>query len=126
MRKFKITVDGQPYVVEVEEVSVDANVEITKKSEPAAAKATAPVKARTEAAKPDVTAVTGEKIIAPMPGTILDLKFKDGDTVKKGDVIVILEAMKMENEIVSTVEGVIKYAVSKGANVATGDTIAVL
>ena len=124
MRKFKITVDGQPYVVEVEEVSLDSTVEIVKTEPVKVAKpAVAPASAPAPVAN---VANSGEKVVAPMPGTILDLKFKDGDTVKKGDVIVILEAMKMENEVVSTADGVIKYSVSKGANVATGETIATL
>lgn len=120
MRKFKITVDGQPYVVEVEEVAVDETVEITK-TEPK------PVAKAVEKPAPSVNvANSGAKLVAPMPGTILDLKFKDGDAVKKGDVVVILEAMKMENEIVANTDGVIKYAVTKGATVATGDVIATL
>ena len=122
MRKFKITVDGQPYVVEVEEVETDAVVEVEKKAPVAKAAAPAPAPA---APKANVSN-SGVKLVAPMPGTILDLKFKDGDTVKKGDVVVILEAMKMENEVVANADGVISYAVAKGATVATGDTIATL
>ena len=122
MRKFKITVDGQPYVVEVEEVEANEAVEVVKQ-EPVkvAAKPAAPA----PAPKANVEN-SGTKLLAPMPGTILDLKFKDGDTVKKGDVVVILEAMKMENEVVANADGVISYAVAKGATVATGDTIATL
>ena len=120
MRKFKITVDGQPYVVEVEEVSSDEVVEVVKQ-EPVKVAKPAPA----PAPKANVSN-SGVKLVAPMPGTILDLKFKDGDTVKKGDVVVILEAMKMENEVVANADGVISYAVSKGATVATGDTIATL
>lgn len=126
MRKFKITVDGQPYVVEVEEVAASETVEIVK-TEPV--KVAAPSPQPKPEAKPQPSANvanSGIKLVAPMPGTILDLKFKDGDSVKKGDVVVILEAMKMENEIVATDDGVIKYAVSKGASVQTGDTIATL
>ncbi len=120
MRKFKITVDGQPYVVEVEEVASDEVVEVVKQ-EPAKVAVKAPAPA------PKANVVNGGvKLLAPMPGTILDLKFKDGDTVKKGDVVVILEAMKMENEVVANADGVISYAVAKGATVATGDTIATL
>lgn len=121
MRKFKITVDGQPYVVEVEEVASDATVEVVKTAEPAKVAAPAPAPAPVSNVKNSGTA-----LVAPMPGTILDLKFKDGDAVKKGDVVVILEAMKMENEVVANADGVIKYAVAKGATVATGDTIATL
>lgn len=127
MRKFKITVDGQPYVVEVEEVAASETVEIVKTEPVKVAAPTPQPKPAQPASQPSANvANSGIKLVAPMPGTILDLKFKDGDSVKKGDVVVILEAMKMENEIVATDDGVIKYAVAKGANVQTGDTIATL
>ena len=61
-----------------------------------------------------------------MPGTLLDFKVANGATVKKGDVIIILEAMKMENEIVAPSDGKISFVASKGASVNTGDALAVI
>jgi len=68
--------------------------------------------------------VSGETISAPMPGTILDVKVSEGQSVKSGDILFILEAMKMENEIVSPKDGVVnKIHTSKSSNVNTGDAL---
>lgn len=119
MRKFNVTVEGKMYEVEVEEVavgSIPASVVSPVASPvPQAIVKTAPV----------ADATTGEKLLAPMPGSILELKFKNGDTVKKGEVVILLEAMKMENDIVANCDGVITYIVSKGVNVNSSDVIAV-
>jgi biotin carboxyl carrier protein len=61
-----------------------------------------------------------------MPGTILGLKVTDGTTVKKGQSILVLEAMKMENDIAANADGVITFSVAKGASVSTGDLLAVI
>ena len=92
------------------------------------AAAPAPVAAPAPAAKPAAKAVAGgTKINSPMPGTILDLKCKVGDTVKKGTILLILEAMKMENEIIAPVDGTVKQiAVNKGASVSSGDLMVVI
>ena len=132
MRKFNVTVDGKMYEVEVEEVAVGSAA--PKKVAPvtAAPKASAPVAPAPVAKKEPVSAPApaapagGTKLLAPMPGAILDLKFSNGQTVKKGEVVLILEAMKMENEVVSTADGVITYSVSKGSNVNCVDVLAVL
>ena len=64
---------------------------------------------------------------APLPGNVFAIKVKEGDAVKAGDVLVIIEAMKMENEVCAPSDGVVKQiAVSKGALVATGDTLVVI
>ncbi|MEG2702873.1 MAG: biotin/lipoyl-containing protein, partial [Clostridia bacterium] len=69
----------------------------------------------------------GEKESAPMPGTILDVKVAQGASFKKGDVLLILEAMKMENEIMAPRDGVVKQIVTtKGASVNSGDTLMVI
>lgn len=114
MRKFRINVNGNFYEVEVEEVGG------TTASAPVAAPAPAPVAAPAPAAAPaGSTAVS-----APMPGRIVSVKVNVGDSVNEGDVLCILEAMKMENEIMAPSAGkVVAVNVSGGDNVNTGDTL---
>ncbi|MDO4349584.1 MAG: biotin/lipoyl-containing protein, partial [Eubacteriales bacterium] len=69
----------------------------------------------------------GEKVTAPMPGTVLDVKVSQGASVKKGDILLILEAMKMENEIMAPCDGTVKQVVvNKGASVNSGDALIVI
>ena len=118
MRKFNITVNGVSYEVEVEEVAAGSA------SAPAAPVAAAPA---APAAAPKAAAVAGTKINAPMPGTVLDVKVAAGKTVKKGDILLILEAMKMENEILAPADATVaQVLVSKGASVSSGDVLCVL
>ena len=137
MRKFAITVNGNTYEVEVEEIGgapVYAAAPVAAPAAPvaapapvAAAPAAAP-KAAAPAAAPKAAAPAGaagaNKVNAPMPGTILDVKVSVGQSVKNGDVLCILEAMKMENEIAAPCDGVIaSINVTKGATVNTGDVL---
>ena len=117
MKNLKITVNGVTYDVQVEEVGGVASAPV------AAPVAAAPVAA--PAAAPAAAPVAGaESIDAPMPGTILDIKVKAGDSVKKNDVLMVLEAMKMENEIVAPRDGVIAaVCVSKGEAVNSGSAL---
>ena len=126
MRQFNITVNGVAYQVSVDEVAAGAAAPVAAPAPVAAAPA--PVAAPAPAAKPAAKAVAGgTKINYPMPGTILDLKCKVGDTVKKGTILLILEAMKMENEIIAPVDGTVKQiAVNKGASVSSGDLMVVI
>ena len=112
MRKFNVNVNGKIYVVEIEETGAPV-VEAPKAEAPkVAAPAPAP-------------AVSGGSVNveAPMPGTILDVKVQVGATVKAGDILCILEAMKMENEILAPQDGTVKSVVTKGSTVNTGDIL---
>lgn len=136
MRKFLINVNGNQYEVEVEEITGGASsqpqvstpqpqVQAVPKVEKPAPQPTKEPKA--EAPKKVVAAAGQEVVKAPMPGTVLNVNVKEGETVKEGQVLLILEAMKMENEIVAPRDGkVIGIAVSKGASVNTGDDMVVI
>ena len=116
MKNYKVIVNGTAYEVAVEEISA-ADVNTAAAPAPAAP-AAAPAPAAPAAA------ANGEKVTAPMPGTILDVKVTEGQTVKSGDVLVILEAMKMENEILAPCDGTVAgLSVTKGAAVESGAVI---
>lgn len=135
MRKFNIKVNGQAYEVEVEEVAggfAPAPV-VPVAAAPATAvapvAAPAPEKAEVKAAPapaPVAAPSGGTQLKAPMPGTVIDFKATNGAAVKKGQTVLILEAMKMENEIVAPADGVITFVASKGASVNTDDLLAVI
>ena len=126
MRTFNITVNGQTYVVDVEEVGgVQTAAPVRAAAPVAAAPVAAPAAAPKAAAAAPVAG--GEPVKAPMPGNILDVKVKVGDTGKAGTVLCGLEAMKMENEIPAPKDGkVAQVVVTKGATVGAGDTLVVL
>lgn len=108
MRNYRVNVNGTEYEVAIEEISASE-----VKTAPAAKAAPAPK-----------AAGAGEKVTAPMPGNILAVNVAAGQTVKSGDVLMILEAMKMENEIMAPKAGkVTAVTVSKGSTVATGDVL---
>lgn len=135
MRKFNIKVNGQAYEVEVEEVAGGFApapvVPVAAAPAPAVAPiaAPAPEKAEAKAAPapaPVAAPAGGTQLKAPMPGTVIDFKATNGAAVKKGQTVLILEAMKMENEIVAPADGVITFVASKGASVNTDDLLAVI
>ncbi|MDY5797120.1 MAG: biotin/lipoyl-containing protein [Eubacteriales bacterium] len=135
MRKFNIKVNGQAYEVEVEEVAGGFApapvVPVAAAPAPAVAPVAAPAPEKAEAkAAPAPAHVAapagGTQLKAPMPGTVIDFKATNGAAVKKGQTVLILEAMKMENEIVAPVDGVITFVASKGASVNTDDLLAVI
>ena len=118
MRKFLVNVNGASYEVMVEEIN-GAAAPVAAPAPVAAAPAAAPV-AAAPAAAPVAAAAGQESVESPMPGNILAINVKAGDAVKKGAVLMILEAMKMENSITSDVAGTIKQIlVQEGDNVAT-------
>ena len=123
MKKYNITVNGTTYEVIVEEAGETASAPVAPVSAPtpAAAPAAAPA---VKAAPVQSGAQGANKITAPMPGTILDVKVSVGQTVKKGDVVCVLEAMKMENDIPSSCDGVVaSISVQKGSSVNANDVI---
>ena len=132
MRKFNITVNGIAYEVEVEEVGAPESITPVRAAAPAAPAPAAPAapaapKAAAPAAPKAAAPANGTKVSAPMPGTILDVKVQTGASVKKGDILVILEAMKMENEILAPQDGTVaQVSVAKGASVNSGDVLVVL
>ena len=113
MKKYRVTVNGTVYEIELEELIGTAPA-------PAAAAPAAPAPA---AAAPE----GGEQVTAPMPGTILSINVAAGDTVKRGQVLMILEAMKMENEIMCPCDGkVASVNTSKGGTVESGTLLCVI
>ena len=128
--KYKVTLNGRTYEVEVEagKAMLLSEYEAVAPA-PAAAPAAAPVAAAPAAAAPAAPVVTGagEAINAPMPGNILKVNVKVGDAVKSGAVLVVLEAMKMENEIMASKDGTVtQVLVSKGSTVDTGAPLVVI
>lgn len=126
--KYWVTVNGKKFEVEVDQATDGQAVNASGNSSTAAGRTANPaVPASTPAVSPVTPAKPGdgESILAPMPGTILDIKVSEGQSVKKGDVLFILEAMKMENEIMAGHDGtVVKITVASGASVKTGDSLA--
>lgn len=124
MKNYRITVNGTSYDVSVEELSggaapVAAPVAVAPVAAPAPAAPAAPA--------PAAGGAGSVKVSSPMPGKILAVKANVGDSVKKGQVILILEAMKMENEVVAPEDGTIaSIDVTVGASVESGDTLATL
>ena len=116
----KVTVNGTEYTVEWEKpVEEKPVVKVQPAAKPAAAPAAAPA--------PSAAPVSGNAIKTPLPGVIIDVKVNVGDTVKKGDTVVVLEAMKMENNINADRDGkVVAIQVAKGDTVADGAALIVL
>ena len=128
--KYKVTLNGRTYEVEVEagKAMLLSEYEAVAPA-PAAAPAAPAAAPAAPAAAPAAPAVTGsgEAVNAPMPGNILKVNVKAGDAVKSGTVLVVLEAMKMENEIMAPKDGTVtQVLVSKGSTVDTGAALVVI
>lgn len=133
MKQFNITVNGKSYLVEVEDIGNNPSVlsPVTRESEPtpkakpaSATPKTSQAVAPKTPAKPTEASGNGTTLTAPMPGTILDIKVSVGQEVNKGDVLLILEAMKMENEIMAPESGkIIAIHVDKSASVNTSELL---
>lgn len=120
MKNLKITVNGVAYDVQVEEVGGAVS------SAPAAAAPTA-APAAPAAPKAAPAAAGGESVDSPMPGTVLEIKVKVGDSVKAGDTLIVLEAMKMENAIAAPKDAkVVAVNVTKGQSVESGASLVTL
>lgn len=114
MKKYRVTVNGTAYEIELEELTGAA-------AAPAAASAPTPAPA------PAAAPAGGEQVTSPMPGTILAVNVAVGDTVKRGQVLMILEAMKMENEIMCPCDGkIVSVNTSKGSSVESGTLLCVI
>ena len=131
--KYKVTLNKRVYEVEVEEGSamlVD-EYELAAPAAPAPVVAAAPVAVAAAPAAPAAPAAAGlaagEVVKSPMPGNILKINVAQGQTVKEGDVLLVLEAMKMENDITATKSGTVaQIVVAKGAVVETGSPLVVI
>lgn len=127
--KYKVTLNNRVYEVEVEqgEAMLVDEYELAAPAAPAPVAAAPVAAAAPAAAAAPVAVAAGEAVKSPMPGNILKINVTQGQQVNEGDVIMVLEAMKMENEIVATRSGTIaQIAVSKGAVVETGAVLAVI
>lgn len=118
MRKFVVTIDGKNYEVGVEEIGADQTV-VNTVAAPAAAPAAQPAPA---ASAP----VSGEKVLSPFPGLIKKFVVSEGATVKKDQPILVLEAMKMDNDITAPCDGKVFFKTAVGNNVETNALLAVI
>lgn len=134
MRNFRVVVNGNEYTVAIEELAEDKGTQqqTTAPTQPtpkaAAAPQSSPNPPKAQTPQPtQPSGGSGGTIIAPMPGTILKISVTKGDTVTKGQTLLVLEAMKMENEIQAPSDGVVQgLNVAEGASVNAGDVLIVL
>ena len=130
MRNFVITLNGKTYQVGGEEVGATASTPVVSTVQAApVAVAPAPVAAPVAPAAPAPAAnapANGEKVLSPFPGLIKNLLVEEGATVKKDQPILVLEAMKMDNDITAPCDGVVSFRVAKGANVESDSVLAII
>ncbi len=125
LKQYKVTVNGTVYDVTVEETSASAvTTPVSAPAAPAPAPASVAAPAPAPAAKPAAPVGNGEKVESPLNGTILKINVASGASVKSGDVLMVIEAMKMENEIMAPCDGTVSsVTVAQGATVAAGDVL---
>ena len=114
MKKYRVNVNGNVYEIELEEIK---SGEASSPAANAAPAASAPDN------KPAAASGEGEQVLSPMPGNILSVAVSEGTLVKKGDLLMVLEAMKMENEIMAPAGGTVTGLVPKGSSVETGTVL---
>lgn len=128
--KYKVTLNNRVYEVEVEmgqAMLIDEYDAVTPAAPAPAAPAAVPAAPAAPTDAPAAALASGEVVKSPMPGNILKINVAPGQKVEEGDVLIVLEAMKMENEIVATKSGTVaQIAVSKGAVVETGTPLVVI
>ena len=128
--KYKVTLNGRTYEVEVEAgkaMLIDEYEAIAPSAPAAAAPVAAPAAAPAAPAAPAADLAAGEAVKAPMPGNILKVNVTKGQAVKEGEVLCVLEAMKMENDIMAPKAGsLVQVLVNKGSTVNTGDVLVVI
>jgi len=124
MKRYQITFKGQMYELDVEEISIAAPG--VQKAVPTPMAIQAPTPVAPVISKARIDHVGAQTVVAPMPGKILEVNVKVGDSIKRGDLICVLEAMKMKNEIVATQDGEVSdVRVIVGQTMSTGDVIIV-
>lgn len=121
MKQYKVTINGNKYDIGIVETTL-GDVKSVDNSAQTAVAQPKPVAEKTA----PVNAGNGMKVMAPMPGTVLKIKAKSGASIKKGDPIIVLEAMKMENEIAATADGIVTVCVAEGTKINSGDVIATI
>ena len=126
MRNFIINVNGKTFEVGVEEVGGAANVAPVVSAPVVAPVAQAAAPQSAPKAAPKAATANGEKVFSPFPGLIKNLLVAEGTSVKKDQPILVLEAMKMDNDITAPCDGVVSFQVQKGANVESDSVLAVI
>ena len=126
MRNFVITLNGKTYEVGVEEVGATASAPVISTVQAAPAPAATPAAPAAAPAPAANVPANGEKVLSPFPGLIKNLLVAEGATVKKDQPILVLEAMKMDNDITSPCDGVVSFRVAKGANVESDSVLAII
>jgi biotin carboxyl carrier protein len=127
-KSYEVEVEkGQATVLKVEDTAAQAAVQSDAQAAAAPSTSAAPQPAApVPAAAPAAASGKGQTVASPMPGTIMSIKVKNGQAVKRGEILFILEAMKMENEIFAPVDGVVTIITATGSSVSTGDALAII
>ncbi len=124
--KYEVMLNNKKYEIEVDECSV-ALTGVSEVSVPVASAPAAPAQAAAPAPVAPTASASGTSVVSPMPGTILAVNVTNGQTVRAGEVLLILEAMKMENDIVAPCDGIVKQVlVTKGTTVETDQVLAII